>query len=82
MRIAELFVKAGLCATNKEAKRLITSGGARIDDVVVDDPSLEVLPYKNGIVIGWSVDDYFVLHECSSKKFGVEGKTIILQKDT
>jgi tyrosyl-tRNA synthetase len=34
----QLFVKAGLAASGKEAKRLIAEGGARIDDAAVTDP--------------------------------------------
>ena len=35
--LAQLFVRAGLVATGKDAKRLITEGGARLnDDLVVD----------------------------------------------
>ena len=32
----ELFTRAGLAASNGEARRLIRGGGARIDDTVVD----------------------------------------------
>jgi tyrosyl-tRNA synthetase len=32
-----LFVKAGLAASNGEARRLIRGGGARLDDVVIAD---------------------------------------------
>jgi tyrosyl-tRNA synthetase len=32
-----LFFKAGLAASNGEARRLIRGGGARLDDVVIDD---------------------------------------------
>jgi len=35
--IVQLFVKAGLSTSGKEAKRLIAEGGAKIDDVVVSD---------------------------------------------
>ncbi len=35
--IVQLFVKAGLSSSGKEAKRLIAEGGAKIDDVVVSD---------------------------------------------
>ncbi len=35
----ELFSRAGLAASNGEARRLIRGGGARINDVVVDDES-------------------------------------------
>ncbi|MGE5502787.1 MAG: tyrosine--tRNA ligase [Actinomycetota bacterium] len=37
-----LFVKAGLAASNGEARRLIQQGGARIDDVAVKDPQQAV----------------------------------------
>ncbi len=33
----ELFSRAGLAASNSEARRLIRGGGARINDVVVED---------------------------------------------
>jgi tyrosyl-tRNA synthetase len=35
--IAQLFVRSGLAATGKEAKRLITDGGARANDAPVTD---------------------------------------------
>ena len=35
--IAQLFVRSGLAATGKDAKRLITEGGARMNDEVVLD---------------------------------------------
>ena len=35
--IAQLFVRTGLAATGKDAKRLISEGGARLnDDLVLD----------------------------------------------
>ncbi|MEM0944092.1 MAG: tyrosine--tRNA ligase, partial [Pseudomonadota bacterium] len=37
---AQLFLKAGLAASGKEAKRLIAGGGAQIDDRAVTDPGL------------------------------------------
>ncbi|MEL6476725.1 MAG: tyrosine--tRNA ligase [Pseudomonadota bacterium] len=37
---AQLFVRTGLAASGKEAKRLIQGGGAQIDDEVVSDPGL------------------------------------------
>ena len=33
----ELFNRAGLAASNSEARRLIRGGGARINDTTVDD---------------------------------------------
>jgi tyrosyl-tRNA synthetase len=36
---AQLFVRAGLCQSGKEAKRLITEGGAKINDVIIQEPS-------------------------------------------
>ena len=39
-----LFVKAGLAATNGEARRLIRGGGARLDDVVISDEAQLIAP--------------------------------------
>jgi len=38
--ILALFVKSGLAASNKEARRLIDQGGARLDDAPVTDAAL------------------------------------------
>ncbi|MFN4201976.1 MAG: tyrosine--tRNA ligase [Tabrizicola sp.] len=38
--IVQLFVRAGLAASGKEAKRLIAEGGARVNDELVTDPGL------------------------------------------
>jgi tyrosyl-tRNA synthetase len=38
----ELFSRAGLAASNGEARRLIRGGGARINDVVVDSETRAV----------------------------------------
>ncbi len=38
--IGALFVRAGLSASGKDAKRLIAEGGARLDDVAVDGPGV------------------------------------------
>ncbi|MGY6635496.1 MAG: tyrosine--tRNA ligase [Alkalilacustris sp.] len=35
--VAQLFVRAGLAKSGKDAKRLIAEGGARLDDVLVTD---------------------------------------------
>ncbi|MBY8975191.1 tyrosine--tRNA ligase [Rhodobacteraceae bacterium NNCM2] len=40
LSIAQLFVKAGLASSGKEAKRLITGGGAKIDDQTAADPGV------------------------------------------
>jgi tyrosyl-tRNA synthetase len=39
-----LFAKAGLAASNGEARRLIRGGGARLDDVVIEDEALMITP--------------------------------------
>jgi len=39
-----LFVKAGLAATNGEARRLIRGGGGRVDDVVIADEAQLIAP--------------------------------------
>ncbi|MEM7238714.1 MAG: tyrosine--tRNA ligase [Pseudomonadota bacterium] len=36
--MAQLFVRAGLAASGKDAKRLIAGGGARVDDTPASDP--------------------------------------------
>jgi tyrosyl-tRNA synthetase len=38
--IVQLFVKAGLAASGKDAKRLIQEGGARVNDEIVTDTAL------------------------------------------
>ena len=40
--IGALFVKAGLAASGKDAKRLISEGGAKLDDVAVDGPGVMI----------------------------------------
>ena len=40
--IAQLFVRAGLAKSGKDAKRLIAEGGARLNDETVSDPGLMV----------------------------------------
>ncbi len=42
LTIAQLFVRTGLAATGKEAKRLILEGGARMNDAVVIDAGLRI----------------------------------------
>ncbi|WP_149589898.1 tyrosine--tRNA ligase [Tabrizicola flagellatus] len=38
--IVQLFVRAGLAASGKDAKRLIAEGGARVNDELITDPGL------------------------------------------
>jgi tyrosyl-tRNA synthetase len=42
--VVKLFVDAGLCATNGEARRLVQQGGASINDVPVKDEKREIGP--------------------------------------
>ena len=42
MPAIEAFRRAGLCASNGEARRLIRGGGARINDRPVDSESREI----------------------------------------
>jgi len=42
--IVQLFVKTGLVKSGKEAKRLIKEGGARMNDVQVNDPASMISP--------------------------------------
>ena len=50
MGIVQLLVRSGLTASGKDAKRLITEGGARLNDVVITDAGLRItaddLPLK------------------------------------
>ncbi|MEM0924241.1 MAG: tyrosine--tRNA ligase [Pseudomonadota bacterium] len=43
---AQLFVRTGLAASGKEAKRLISGGGAQIDDEVITDPGMMLGPER------------------------------------
>ncbi|HEY6918161.1 MAG TPA: S4 domain-containing protein, partial [Tabrizicola sp.] len=38
--IVQLFVRAGLAASGKDAKRLIVEGGAKVNDEIVTDTGL------------------------------------------
>lgn len=38
--LAQLFVRAGLASSGKEARRLIAEGGARVNDAAASDPGL------------------------------------------
>ncbi|RYI20906.1 MAG: tyrosine--tRNA ligase, partial [Acetobacteraceae bacterium] len=38
--IVQLFVRAGLAASGKDAKRLIVEGGAKVNDEIVTDTAL------------------------------------------
>ena len=38
--IVQLFVRAGLSASGKDAKRLIQDGGAKVNDEIVTDTAL------------------------------------------
>jgi tyrosyl-tRNA synthetase len=40
--VVKLFVDAGMCASNGEARRLIQGGGAYVNDKQVTDPNLEI----------------------------------------
>lgn len=40
--IVQLFVRAGLAASGKDAKRLIAEGGAKLNDEIVTDPALRL----------------------------------------
>lgn len=72
IRITELLVSRGWAKSNKEAKRMIREGGFKINDVIVDDPSLVMTHYKESVlVIGHhdeSGDGTFYVHPCSLKK--------------
>jgi tyrosyl-tRNA synthetase len=40
--VTQLFVKAGLAASGKDAKRLIAEGGARLNDLAIADPAAQI----------------------------------------
>jgi tyrosyl-tRNA synthetase len=40
--IVQLFVRAGLSASGKDAKRLITEGGAKVNDEIITDVALRL----------------------------------------
>jgi tyrosyl-tRNA synthetase len=40
--VAQLFVRAGLAKSGKDAKRLIAEGGARVNDDIVTDPGMMI----------------------------------------
>ncbi len=44
LSIGQLFVRAGLAKSGKDAKRLISEGGAKLDDAPITDPGLMIMP--------------------------------------
>ena len=44
--VAQLFVRAGLAKSGKEAKRLIEGGGARLGEEALTDPSMTIGPER------------------------------------
>ncbi len=42
--VLSIFVEAGLVASNSEARRLVQSGGLRVNDKVVSDPKAQLSP--------------------------------------
>ncbi len=48
--IAQLLVRAGLAASNSEARRLVAQGGVRLDGEVVTDPEFD-WPARSGVVV-------------------------------
>ena len=40
--VAQLFVRSGLAASGKDAKRLIAEGGARLNDTLVLDANIKI----------------------------------------
>jgi tyrosyl-tRNA synthetase len=42
--VLEALVAAGAAASNGEAKRLVTQGGVRMNNAVVDDPARAIGP--------------------------------------
>jgi len=50
MWIAQLLVRAGLAASNSEARRLVVQGGVRLNGQVITDPDLD-WPVESGAVV-------------------------------
>ena len=48
--IAKLLVKAGMAASNSEARRLVQQGAVTIDGERVTDPGLNVIPKPGQVV--------------------------------
>ena len=44
LSIGQLFVRSGLAESGKAAKRLISDGGARLNDQTVTDPGMMITP--------------------------------------
>lgn len=57
MKVHELFVKADLCKSNKEAKRLIKEGGAKINGVPIVDMELEVCYIDGKMFLMMDIDE-------------------------
>jgi len=49
-QMSDLLVKTRLAPSKSEAKRLITQGGVRIDNEVINDPNKKIKP-ENGMVV-------------------------------
>ncbi len=59
--VLELFVSAGLCGSNSDARRLVQQGGARINDVKVTDPDTVV-------TVSWLDDRSSLLLQAGKKR--------------
>lgn len=62
MRALKLFVDAGFCSSMKEAKRMMKSGALKINDVVLDDETLEVAHVDGKVMVGHTVAEGFLVH--------------------
>ena len=51
MTIVELLVEAGLASSKSDARRLIEGGGVKVDEVVVEDPEVVVVPTVSGVLV-------------------------------
>lgn len=64
--VTDILVHIGFCKSKKEAKRLILSGGVRLNDVKIDDPNMLVWQHQGKIVYGHlDENDNVIIHPCS-----------------
>ena len=61
--IGQLFIRSGLASSGKEVKRLIASGGAKVNDVLFTDNNSRISDIKNANLIKLSVVTLFLIFQ-------------------
>lgn len=64
IKITELFLLTNLCSSKKEAKRLIAAKALKVNNITIEDPELEVSIMENKLVIGYRINNVFLVHNC------------------